>query len=236
MVAACSDTPGIPAVYPGPRDPPFLDLRQYAQETHVPELQPTPNSVLRFQEFPDPRFTDPDASHILKNASIGCGPDGTMSVLNASASDQNPNAIKTYKSVFLLWWEESPTPRPPCPRLTSISGSVSQQLAVRGQPPALVAAFKVLDKATMQPVPGMSVWVQDLVGNKQSSGTTAADGTVRLPFAPCPVSPYGPSVSWVPSPVLVQSSGRQRDMSALVPSRRFWRRRRTGMLFKTHSQ
>jgi hypothetical protein len=199
VVAACAEQ-GKAAVYP---PLPGTDVHCDPAPRNQPSacsgmLQPGPppdaNAVLKFQEFPDPRFTDPNPANIAKTVSLGCGPDGTMSVLDVSAQDLNPTGMSTFKSTFLLWWEESPTPRPLCPRLTSIVGSVS------GRPPALTATLTITDALTKQPVPGMSVWVQDLFGRSQSSGTTAADGTVRLAYAPCPVSIGLSPAPGVPSP------------------------------------
>lgn len=199
VVAACADA-GKAAVYP---PLPGTDLNCDSAPRNQPSacsgmLQPGPppdaNAVLKFQEFPDPRFTDPNPANLAKTVSLGCGPDGTMSVLDVYAQDLNQTGMSTFKSTFLLWWEESATPRPLCPRMPSMLGSVT------GQPPAMTASLTITDAVTKQPVPGMSVWVQDLYGRTQSSGTTASDGTVRLSFAPCPVSTFGPSVSGVPSP------------------------------------
>lgn len=76
---------------------------------------------------------------------------------------------------------------------------ISSIATVIGQSPPLTVALTVTDATTKQPVPGMQVWVQDVYGRTQSSANTAADGTVRLPFAPCPQSPPW-TIPAVPSP------------------------------------
>jgi hypothetical protein len=192
VVPACSTTHGIPAAYPDQA----TGQSGILQAATPP---PTANSVLQFQEFVDPRFTDPNSSNIFKNAYIGCGTaallnsdPGTLSVLNVSASDLNlaPAGISTYKSVFLLWWEESPTPRPRCP--TVLSG----RAMIMGQSPPTVFV-SVTDAGSKLPVPGVLVWVQDIWGMSQASATTNVDGAVSLQFATCPKS-WG--YTFVPSP------------------------------------
>jgi hypothetical protein len=191
VVPACSTTHGVPAAYPD-------SATGQSGILHAATPPPTTNSVLRFQEFIDPRFTDPNSTNIFKNAYIGCGTDGTLSVLNVSASDLNlaPAGISTYKSVFLLWWEESPTPRPPCP--TVLSGVAR----IIGQSPLTVFVI-VTDAGSKLPVPGVLVWVQDIYGRPQASATTNTDGAVSLQFATCPKS-WGYTL--VPSPACTISA------------------------------
>jgi hypothetical protein len=88
---------------------------------------------------------------------------------------------------------------PKWPQMSATSSILGQSA---GQSLPLTVALAITDASTKQPLPGVQVWVQDGVGRTQSSGTTATDGTVRLPFNPCPQSLLGPHLlpSSVPSP------------------------------------
>jgi hypothetical protein len=79
---------------------------------------------------------------------------------------------------------------------------LSAKASIIGRSLPLTVALTITDATSKQPVPGTQVWVQDGFGRAQSSGTTAADGTVRLSFTPCPQSYSGPHLlpSSVPSP------------------------------------
>jgi hypothetical protein len=79
---------------------------------------------------------------------------------------------------------------------------LSAEASIIGQSVPLTVALTITDATSKQPVPGMQVWVQDGFGRVQSSAASAADGTVRLSFTPCPQLYNGPHLlpSSIPSP------------------------------------
>jgi hypothetical protein len=63
---------------------------------------------LKFQEVPDPRFTDPNT---LREKQIQLDPcDPTKIDVNLEAG--NPNGFGLFKSVVVTWWEKNTTPGP----------------------------------------------------------------------------------------------------------------------------
>jgi hypothetical protein len=109
----------------------------------------------------------------------------------------NPKGAQAYAQAIISQLQGVFWTKLAIPKLPQLSAAAS----ITGQSP-LTVALTITDAASKVPVLGMQVWVQDGFGRAQSSGTTAADGTVRLSFTPCPQSYFGPHLlpSSVPSP------------------------------------
>jgi hypothetical protein len=75
--------------------------------TPIPAEPPSPNSVLRYSEQIDERFTD--MSKIQKHV-VEVNP-STFTDLHVHVM-LNPNVEATFKAVYLLWWEETSQLRP----------------------------------------------------------------------------------------------------------------------------
>lgn len=79
---------------------------------------PDANSVLRFEEIADPRYVSANTA-VSKQIQVDrCDP--TKLNVNISVENRNSHEFSYYKTVLLLWWEESNTPRPPTSCLSLI--------------------------------------------------------------------------------------------------------------------
>lgn len=120
----------------------------------------------------------------------------------AMVGHPNPQGAQAYAQAIISQLAGVLSFRLALPKVPQVSATSSILAQTPGQSLLLTAALTITDAITKSPVPGMHVWVQDGFGRTQSSGTTATDGTVRLPFTPCPQSYIGAHLlpSWVPSP------------------------------------
>src|SRR5271169_2974613 len=73
-------------------------------------------AVLKFQELPDSRFTDPNTVTQKQIQSDPCDP----SKIDVNVETANPNGFGMYKSVIEAWWEPvtNPGPQPNCQPIT----------------------------------------------------------------------------------------------------------------------
>jgi hypothetical protein len=137
----------------------------------TPDDPPTSNSVLRFTELPDSRFTDPKTTTTKFFDIDACDP----SKLNVTINGQHPGGTAYYKSILLLWWEQTNSIQPkPCPSVifSGLTGNGSNRSV----------AFRVTDRQTGAPLAGATVTI--------GTGTarTDATGSGTVGYAECTAS------------------------------------------------
>lgn len=134
----------------------------------TPDDAPTSYSVLRYAELPDPRFTDPKATLTRDFIMDACDP----SKLNVSISAIHPGGTAYYKSVILVWWEETNTIQPKMCPAVSFSG-------LTGSGSARSVSFKVTDRQTGAAIAGATITVNG------KTATTDASGSGQITYAEC---------------------------------------------------
>lgn len=100
----------------------------------------------------------------------------------------NPKGEQAYAQAIISQLEGAVRPRLALPQLPQMSVTSSIMGQSVGQSLPLTAAITISDATSKRPLSGVQVWVQDGFGRTQSSSLTAADGSARLPFSPCPQS------------------------------------------------
>lgn len=138
-------------------------------------------SVLRFQEVPDSRFTDPNTV-VQKQIQIDpCDP----TKIDANLETANPNGFGMHKSVVETWWEPGTTPRPQpdCPPKTFNFLEISITRRVLSQPTGSVGTLSMAilkpDQTALQTValkdPGTSLPFLT-ISNNQSIALNSPQG------------------------------------------------------------
>ena len=132
---------------------------------------PTNHSVLRYAELPDARFTDPRTTMNKSFSLDACDP----SKLGVTISAQHPGGTAYYKSVILVWWEETGTIQPKACPAVIFSG-------LTGNGSSRTVAFKVTDRQTGAAIAGATVTING------GTATTDATGSGQVTYAECAAS------------------------------------------------